>query len=80
MIFSRSADEVSSAELHDEKHQPDIKNGRQVGMPLDQFIEEAYGGLAAGEEQVAVGMAKTAFDRFESRRQEAFQEMMVAGK
>ena len=22
------------AELHDEKHQPDIKNGSQIGMPL----------------------------------------------
>lgn len=27
-------------ELHDEKHQPDIKNGRQVGMPLDEFTED----------------------------------------
>jgi len=27
-------------ELHDEKHQPDIKNGRSIGMPLDQFTDE----------------------------------------
>jgi short-subunit dehydrogenase involved in D-alanine esterification of teichoic acids len=26
-------------ELHDEKHQPDIKNGRSMGMPLDEFTE-----------------------------------------
>lgn len=29
-------------ELHDEKHQPDIKNGRQMGMPLDEFIEATW--------------------------------------
>lgn len=27
-------------ELHDEKHQPDIKNGRAMGMPLDEFTNE----------------------------------------
>lgn len=27
-------------ELHDEKHQPDIKNGRSLGMPLDEFTNE----------------------------------------
>lgn len=27
-------------ELHDEKHQPDIKNGRSFGMPLDEFTDE----------------------------------------
>lgn len=26
-------------ELHDEIHQPDIKNGRSMGMPLDEFTE-----------------------------------------
>ena len=29
-------------ELHDEKHQPDMKNGRQLGMPLDEFIEKTW--------------------------------------
>lgn len=27
-------------ELHDEKHQPDIKNGRFLGMPLAEFTDE----------------------------------------
>jgi short-subunit dehydrogenase involved in D-alanine esterification of teichoic acids len=27
-------------ELHDEKHQPDIKNGSSFGMPLDEFTDE----------------------------------------
>ena len=67
------------AELHDEKHQPDIKNGRSIGMPLDQFTEEAYAGLAAGHEQVPVGLAKGAFDGFESDRQKVFQSMVQRG-
>lgn len=67
---------TSPAELHDEKHQPDIKNGRSFGMPLDEFTEQAYAGLAAGKEQVAIGMAAHAFDAFEVKRQELFQEMV----
>ena len=27
-------------ELHDEKHQPDIKNGHQMGMPLHEFTDK----------------------------------------
>ena len=27
-------------ELHDEKHQPDIKNGGQIGMPLEEFVQK----------------------------------------
>lgn len=27
-------------ELHDGKHQPDIKNGRAIGMPLDEFTNQ----------------------------------------
>jgi short-subunit dehydrogenase involved in D-alanine esterification of teichoic acids len=27
-------------ELHDEKHQPDIKDGRSMGMPLDEFTDQ----------------------------------------
>ncbi|MCJ1250721.1 hypothetical protein MMC30_007949 [Trapelia coarctata] len=63
-------------ELHDEKHQPDIQNGRSIGMPLDQFTEEAYAGLAAGKDQVAVGTVALGFEAFEWKRQEAFQGMV----
>ncbi|KAL9619517.1 MAG: hypothetical protein Q9160_005880 [Pyrenula sp. 1 TL-2023] len=27
-------------ELHDEKHQPEIRNGNKIGMPLADFTEE----------------------------------------
>ncbi|ETI28976.1 hypothetical protein G647_01428 [Cladophialophora carrionii CBS 160.54] len=63
-------------ELHDEKHQPDIKNGRQIGMPLDEFIDKAYAGLASGKEQVPVGTAEQAFEAFETKRQELFANMV----
>ncbi|KAL8833136.1 MAG: hypothetical protein Q9170_004468 [Blastenia crenularia] len=62
-------------ELHDEKHQPDIKNGRQIGMPLDQFINEAYNGLAAGKEEVVVGDAAGWYNAFEPQRQQVFNKM-----
>ncbi|KAL8734081.1 MAG: hypothetical protein Q9181_003326 [Wetmoreana brouardii] len=62
-------------ELHDEKHQPDIKNGRQIGMPLDRFIDEAYTGLAAGKEEVVVGNAADWYNAFEPQRQQVFKKM-----
>ena len=45
-------------------------------MPLAQFREEAYAGLAAGKEQISVGMAKIAFEEFERKRQEVFQVLI----
>jgi short-subunit dehydrogenase involved in D-alanine esterification of teichoic acids len=59
-------------ELHDEKHQPDIKNGRLMGMPLDEFTDEAYRGLIEGLDQIPVGISKMIFDAFETKRQEIF--------
>lgn len=49
-------------------------------MPLDQFINEAYAGLAAGKEEVAVGQAQEAYDKFEPARQELFHSMVVRMK
>jgi short-subunit dehydrogenase involved in D-alanine esterification of teichoic acids len=59
-------------ELHDEKHQPDIKNGRSIGMPLDEFTDAAYQGLVDGLDQIPVGMASMLFSAFENKRQEIF--------
>ncbi|KIX93797.1 uncharacterized protein Z520_10422 [Fonsecaea multimorphosa CBS 102226] len=63
-------------ELHDEKHQPDIKNGRSIGMPLDEFTDKAYTGLASGQEQVPVGQGEQVFNAFELKRQEVFAQMV----
>ncbi|KIW98731.1 uncharacterized protein Z519_00394 [Cladophialophora bantiana CBS 173.52] len=65
-------------ELHDEKHQPHIKNGKSIGMPLDEFTEKAYAGLASGREQVPIGTAERAFDALEPTRQEMFTQLMKA--
>ena len=62
-------------ELHDTKHQPDLKNGHLIGMPLDQFIEETWDKLVQGDEQVPVGSAKEMFDSFGGKRQTAYQQL-----
>ena len=51
-------------------------------MPLDEFVEEAYDGLAAGKEEVAVQIAKQWYNAFEPQRQELFHKLvaMMGGK
>lgn len=69
-------------ELHDKKHQPQIEDGNKIGMPLDDFLEEAWAGLTAGKDQVPVGGAKQAFEKFENAKQEVFADRVkqMAGK
>ena len=45
-------------------------------MPLDQFTDEAYEGLAAGEEEVTVGVGKSWYNRVEPARRELFYDLM----
>ncbi|KAL1310725.1 hypothetical protein AAFC00_000980 [Neodothiora populina] len=65
-------------ELHDAKHQPDIENGGSIGMPLKEFVDDTWAGLEAGEEQIAVGLSKRAFDSWEQDRQKGFFAMNQA--
>lgn len=62
-------------ELHDAKHQPDIKNGGAIGMPLKDFVDETWAGLEAGKDQIAVGTSSRAFDTWEQDRQKGFHAM-----
>jgi short-subunit dehydrogenase involved in D-alanine esterification of teichoic acids len=64
-------------ELHDSKHQPDIKDGGNIGMPLEEFTNEAWAGLTEGKEQIPVGFVAKAFDAFENKRQEMFHGFMM---
>lgn len=48
-------------ELHGAKHQPDIKNGDKIGMPLDEFTEELWDELVKGQEQITGGSAAQFF-------------------
>jgi len=59
-------------ELHDEKHQPDIKGGGKMGMPLDEFTEASWAKLVKGDEQIPIGFVENAFTKFEETRQEMF--------
>ncbi|KAF1845209.1 short-chain dehydrogenase/ reductase-like protein [Cucurbitaria berberidis CBS 394.84] len=67
-------------ELHDAKHQPDIKDGAHLGMPLAEFTEDAWGKLIKGDEQILVGFSVKAFEEFEGRRQEMFHGLMMKMK
>lgn len=63
------------AELHDEKHQPDIKNGSSIGMPINEFTDAAINGLMKGEEQIGIGMAGDWLDSIEPPRKEKFVKL-----
>ena len=41
-------------ELHDAKHQPDIKNGREVGITIEEFTKEAWQGIVEGKDEIPV--------------------------
>ncbi|KAF1363032.1 NAD(P)-binding protein [Lizonia empirigonia] len=64
-------------ELHDAKHQPDIKDGGKIGMPLNEFTEETWKKLTNGDEQIPVGFVVNAFEKFEKTRQGMFHDIMM---
>ncbi|PWY86763.1 putative short-chain dehydrogenase/oxidoreductase [Aspergillus heteromorphus CBS 117.55] len=68
-------------ELHDAKHQPDLKDGHLIGMPLQEFVDEVWERLQGGEDQIPVGSAKDFFNGFEVKRQEMYKSMteMLSG-
>ncbi|KAL4888774.1 hypothetical protein BDV59DRAFT_205767 [Aspergillus ambiguus] len=68
-------------ELHDTKHQPDLKDGHLIGMPLQEFMDEVWSRLNQGEEQIPVGSAKDIFEAIEVKRQQMYQQMteMLSG-
>ena len=74
---TRGLTPVEQAELHDAKHQPDLAGIGPVGMPLEAFLDEAYEGLARGETEVPVGMAKSWYDTIEVPRRQEFQKFIA---
>lgn len=64
------------AELHDEKHQPDIPKGSLIGMPLNEFTDEAISGLEKGLEEIPVGQAKQSYSAVEPQRQAIFRKII----
>ncbi|KAI0178434.1 hypothetical protein BJ166DRAFT_50899 [Pestalotiopsis sp. NC0098] len=62
-------------ELHDEKHQPDLRGGGEIGVPLAEFTEAMYAELLKGEDQFAIGPASAWLDTgFEAERQKVFDK------
>ena len=45
-------------------------------MPLDQFTNEAYEGLAAGKEAIAIGDGQRWYEKVEPAREEIFRKMI----
>ncbi|XDG05448.1 hypothetical protein ABKA04_005063 [Annulohypoxylon sp. FPYF3050] len=62
-------------ELHDTKHQPDLVNGGEIGMPLAEYIDRMYAGLQKGDDQFAVGPGEAwlAEGGFENTRVKTFK-------
>ncbi|KAL1974869.1 hypothetical protein VTN31DRAFT_5073 [Thermomyces dupontii] len=63
-------------ELHDERHQPHLKDGGKIGMPLQQFIDETYEELLKGDEQFGIGLAKVTVDGWEKERVNLFHKQV----
>ncbi|CAF3478955.1 unnamed protein product [Fusarium graminearum] len=63
-------------ELHDEKHQPDLVNGGQIGMPLGEFVDRMYEGLEKGDDQFAIGPGEPllAEDGWETQRTKLYEK------
>ena len=73
---------LSAAELNSAENQPELGGKGPKGLPLDQFVDEAYQGLAEGKDQVPVGTAKGGFVEggFELQRQAATQKIIAGMK
>jgi len=66
-------------ELHDEQYQPDIKNGRSFGMPLDEFTDETWTGLLAGKDDIPIGpICKQYYEAVENERRRMYEGLVKA--
>lgn len=64
-------------ELHDERFQPNLKNGREMGMPLGAYTAAMYAELEKGDDEIYIGPgAEAAKNGFEGQRQQAFRAMI----
>lgn len=63
-------------ELHDSRHQPDLVNGDQIGMPLQDFIDQTYEELLKGDDQFGIGMSKGTIDGWEKERVKLFHQQV----
>lgn len=66
--------EPPPAELHDFMG---LEKGRGLGMPLDEFTEKAYHGLAEGKDQIVIGSIgpEDTFNEIINKRRIAFRNL-----
>ncbi|KAI1777515.1 NAD(P)-binding protein [Hypoxylon cercidicola] len=63
-------------ELHSQQAEL-VKIGQgNIGIPLQQFIDEAWAGLTRGDEEIPVGQVKDRFDTIEEPRRGGFRRMV----
>lgn len=69
-------------ELHDERHQPDLVNGGEIGMPLGPYTEKMFEGLVKGEDQSAIGPGEDLLKEggWEAERGNLFQKQQATLK
>ena len=64
----------SLADFHEPKAREALKGH---SMPLDEFTEKAYQGLAADKDQIPIGhIPESLFESIEWKRQDAFNELV----
>jgi short-subunit dehydrogenase involved in D-alanine esterification of teichoic acids len=62
-------------ELHDKKHQPDIENGGQIGITMEEFMEGAWKGIVEGKDEIPVGFVVGALDKIDTPRKQIMNNM-----
>ena len=63
------------SELHDAEHQPDIQNGRSVGITIEEFMATAWPGIVEGKEEIAVGFVVMALEKVDGPRKQMMAHM-----
>ena len=62
-------------ELHDAKHQPDIENGRKIGITMDEFMRTAWAGIVEGKEDIPVGFVIGGLEKIDGPRKAMMAHM-----
>ncbi|KAI1766937.1 NAD(P)-binding protein [Hypoxylon sp. FL1150] len=63
-------------ELHSQQTELVEIGEANIGIPLQQFTDEAWAGLSRGDEEIPVGMVRDRFDATEEPRRLGFQRMV----
>ncbi|KAI0133981.1 short chain dehydrogenase [Xylariales sp. AK1849] len=63
-------------ELHTQQKDLVEKGMDKIGISIEEFTDDAWRGLTAGEEEIVVGPIKERFGRVEEGRKQAFQGLL----